>query len=62
MAAFVIRDGQVYYNEFNISGLLNSVTIDYSGDVPEANVLSGDGTKRRVSGLIDVAYKLSWIS
>lgn len=55
MAAFVIRDGQVYYNEFNISGLLNSVTIDYTGDVPEANVLSGDGTKRRVSGLIDVA-------
>ena len=55
MAAFVIKDGQVYYNEYNISGLLNSVTIDYSGDVPEANVLSGDGTKRRVSGLIDVS-------
>ena len=55
MAAFVIKDGQVYYNEFDISGLLNSVTIDYSGDVPEANVLSGDGTKRRVSGLIDVS-------
>ena len=55
MAAFVIKDGQVYYNEFDISGLLNSVTIDYAGDVPEANVLSGDGTKRRVSGLIDVS-------
>ena len=55
MAAFVIKDGQVYYNEFDISGLLNSVTINYSGDVPEANVLSGDGTKRRVSGLIDVS-------
>ena len=55
MAAFVIKDGQVYYNEFDISGLLNSVTIEYSGDVPEANVLSGDGTKRRVSGLIDVS-------
>ena len=55
MAAFVIKDGQVYYNEYNVSGLLNSVTIEYSGDVPEANVLSGDGTKRRVSGLVDVS-------
>ena len=54
MAAYVLVDAQIYYNEFNISGLMNQVAVQYNADTPEATVLSGDGTRRRISGLIDV--------
>ena len=55
MTAYVLVDARIYYNEFDISGLLNSTTIEYNADTPDASVFAGDGTRRRISGLIDVA-------
>ena len=59
MVAYVIVDAQMYYNEFNISGLMNKVELQYNADTPEATALAGDGTRRRISGLIDVAVNSS---
>ena len=54
MAAFVILNSKLFYDEYDISGLTNQITLAYTADLPEANTLGGSGTRSRVRGLIDV--------
>ena len=55
MPSFVILDSKLFYGGYDISGLTNSITLNYNADVPEANTLGGDGTRSRVAGLLDVS-------
>lgn len=50
MADYVLKDAQVYYDEYNLSGLLNQVSLNWSADLQDATVL-GDGTRERLGGL-----------
>ena len=58
MAKFVVKDGQIYYEEHNISGLVSNATLGYSQDVQEDTSL-GDSYRSRLPGLVDTSVDIS---
>lgn len=50
MPKFVLKDASVRFNEFDISGILNSINMDHSVEAVEANTFNID-SKRRLPGL-----------
>ncbi len=53
MAKFIIDDAVVFYDGRNISGDLNSISLEYSQDLADSTAF-GDGARRRVPGILDV--------
>ncbi len=53
MAKLVLNDAVVILGGRNLSGNLNSVSLEYSADTPESTAM-GDGTRKRLPGLLDV--------
>lgn len=53
MGKLVLTDAIVILGGRNLSGNLNSVSLEYSADTPESTAM-GDGTRTRLPGLLDV--------
>ena len=53
MAKFIIDDAVVMYGGRDISGDLNSISLEYSQDLADSTAF-GDGGRRRVPGILDV--------
>ncbi len=61
MAAFIIKDVRAHYEEFDVTGILNSLNIDYKSDIEDATSFA-DTSRRRIPGLrdTDVNYSGFW--
>jgi hypothetical protein len=61
MTSFVIKDVRAHYEEFDVTGILNSLNIDYKADVEDATNFA-DTSRRRIPGLKDtnVNYSGFW--
>lgn len=53
MAKFLFKDAVVILKGRDISGELNSMSLEYSADAPDATAF-GDGTRVRLPGVLDV--------
>jgi len=53
MGKFIIDDAVVMYGGRDISGDLNSISLEYSQDLADSTAF-GDGARRRVPGILDV--------
>ena len=53
MAKFIIDNAVVMYGGRDISGDLNSISLEYSQDLADSTAF-GDGGRRRVPGILDV--------
>ncbi len=59
MAKFVLKDAHVSINSVDLSDLANTVTLDISPDLPEANVM-GTFFKIRLAGLSDWTLSITF--
>ena len=53
MAKFIIDDAVILYGGRNISGDLNSISLEYSQDLADSTAF-GDTSRRRLPGILDV--------
>ena len=58
MASYVTKNAQIFLNEFDITGFLNSVALNYASDVQE-NTVFGNSTRSRVAGLLDASVDIN---
>lgn len=58
MVAFVLKDIRAHYEEFDVTGILNSVNIDHKSDVEDATSFA-DTARNRIPGLKDTTVNFS---
>lgn len=58
MAAFVLKDAELRFSDNDISGISNSLNLNYSAALPD-NTVFGDDTRSRVSGLREASANVN---
>lgn len=58
MTSFVMKDTEVYFNEYDITGITNQLACNYSADMQDATVL-GLSTRKREPGLLEAGVSLN---
>ena len=56
MAKLILKDAEVYMGQYNMSGYMNALGLDYSADIQEATTFASNGFKEKLAGLKDVSF------
>jgi len=58
MAKFIFKDEKIFFGGYDVSGILNSIGVDYNAELQD-DTCFGDDTRSRLPGLKDISVNLA---